>query len=529
MDLSFSSKMKPPKITITCDDETICEGSTEQKLLADYNRYEDDNPLNLYLSILYCKLVVILGIALPITQLLTNEVPNAFYQSFYIYLYAISILFVCFVYVISFHQAEEYNIQESRHIKRRATSFGSFYLRIGAISFGIGSMVYSGLEFGFYFELYDQSSCGDIFELIKPICRMSLYVVQIQVLFLNKRYLDMESSKATSRFGLMHMLATNICEWVYVLVEETKHDIHNLANEMHLKEHDNSTSQCTTIIGPLLHDSSVFLFPCIIEYTLICAVILYEMWKTLNSTEKGEKEDDSSICRMAIEHKQFLENNCSRASFGIFFGVLTIVGTIISVIMYFVLYEVNYNVAKEEVTVWEFCLYIITSAVVILIMIVIRKFRYVKQNESMVVDCKILILAQIGAYLYGFFNILAACFNPNDDTTSRVECLIDEICGLLQTSLQTLLILSACKKRCPEKGKNRKPGRDSVLFLLVANIAMWIINTFVKGRAYFNKSHMDFYGVWAWNTMTHTAMPLAIFYRFHSTVCLYEIWKETYC
>lgn len=30
---------------------------------------------------------------------------------------------------------------------------GSFYLRVGAVAFGIGSMVYSGLEFGQYFEL----------------------------------------------------------------------------------------------------------------------------------------------------------------------------------------------------------------------------------------------------------------------------------------------------------------------------------------------------------------------------------------
>jgi len=28
-----------------------------------------------------------------------------------------------------------------------------------------------------------------------------------------------------SKYGLMHMIATNLCEWVYVLVEETKQDI----------------------------------------------------------------------------------------------------------------------------------------------------------------------------------------------------------------------------------------------------------------------------------------------------------------
>lgn len=38
-------------------------------------------------------------------------------------------------------------------VKKRTTHFGSFYLRVGAISFGIGSMVYSGLEFGQYFEM----------------------------------------------------------------------------------------------------------------------------------------------------------------------------------------------------------------------------------------------------------------------------------------------------------------------------------------------------------------------------------------
>lgn len=38
-------------------------------------------------------------------------------------------------------------------MKKRTSHFGSFYLRVGAISFGIGTMVYSGLEFGQYFEL----------------------------------------------------------------------------------------------------------------------------------------------------------------------------------------------------------------------------------------------------------------------------------------------------------------------------------------------------------------------------------------
>lgn len=37
--------------------------------------------------------------------------------------------------------------------ERSPAHHASFYLRVGAIAFGIGSMVYSGLEFGQYFEL----------------------------------------------------------------------------------------------------------------------------------------------------------------------------------------------------------------------------------------------------------------------------------------------------------------------------------------------------------------------------------------
>lgn len=48
------------------------------------------------------------------------------------------------------------NPDEKAHgtpIKQKYAHFGSFYLRAGAIAFGIGNMVYSGLEMGQYFEM----------------------------------------------------------------------------------------------------------------------------------------------------------------------------------------------------------------------------------------------------------------------------------------------------------------------------------------------------------------------------------------
>lgn len=134
---------------------------------------------------------------------------------------------------------------------------GSFYLRVGAVAFGIGSMVYSGLEFGQYFELKGkrlyifkghfqlfvqhairmtnelhsnlsgEKACQNVLIALTPATRMVLSIVQMQFIFLNTKEFEVKRHKVIVRFGLMHMLATNLCEWLNVLVEETRHEISN--------------------------------------------------------------------------------------------------------------------------------------------------------------------------------------------------------------------------------------------------------------------------------------------------------------
>lgn len=63
------------------------------------NRQLGDNALTSALSAFYAKLLVVLGIAFPVTDILAVKAPNAFYQGFYLYLYTGSIVFVAFMYV----------------------------------------------------------------------------------------------------------------------------------------------------------------------------------------------------------------------------------------------------------------------------------------------------------------------------------------------------------------------------------------------------------------------------------------------
>lgn len=291
----------------------------------------------------------------------------------------------------------------------------------------------------------------------------------------------------------------------------------------------------TNIMGHLVQNASPFLFPCTIEYSLICACILFEMWKKIKSVSTIQRSRRSSKKPMIDKNQYQLSVDCSRAHRGMFAGILTIVLTIISLIMYFVLVEdIEFKaMAGFEVTITEIILYGLTSAAVVAAMYRMRDLKFCKNKDSgMGMDCTLLLLAQSGVYIYCLFSIIGSHFAyqlEKEGEYGSLHGLVAEVFSLTQTSLQTIFILNAWWRRCKGSQQNRlKPGREIITFLLVANMSLWFINTLIKQRASFRPSHLEFFGTWAWTIITHVAMPLAIFYRFHSTICLFEIWKTTY-
>ncbi|GBP91476.1 Proton channel OtopLc [Eumeta japonica] len=103
-------------------------------------------------------------------------------------------------------------------------SHGSFFLRIGAIAFGLGTMIYNGLEFGTFFELPVESPCYLILKGVNPVLQMVFTFMQMYFIFMNSR-LNIHRFKVVARFGLMHVVATNICVWIRTLVLESLKEI----------------------------------------------------------------------------------------------------------------------------------------------------------------------------------------------------------------------------------------------------------------------------------------------------------------
>lgn len=132
-------------------------------------------------------------------------------------------------------------------------------------------------------------------------------------------------------------------------------------------------------------DASPFLFPCTIEYSLICAAILYVMWRgicrpqpeqslhlTGHSPIKRSPHHYSgmfrvlfiSILNFQVEEKMlnfffFISVDCARAHKGLFIGILILVLTIISLILFFVLISRPefVTVAVTEVTITELVIF----------------------------------------------------------------------------------------------------------------------------------------------------------------------------
>ncbi|XP_045134116.1 proton channel OtopLc-like isoform X2 [Portunus trituberculatus] len=636
-------------------------------------RQEGNDSLIACVSALYGKLLVVMGMAFPVAEVISHNIPISFYNGFYLYLYIGSIVFLVYAYLFllqtiniptsqlkskfqtlrsyvpipdlnlaffrrrnssntnegtgrlhskesrfSGHDADKESDRASintmtfkppKYGLTESSNHGSMYLKMGAVLFGIGSMIYSGLEVGQYFELQGGDSCADILLVISPAARMLFTFIQMYFIFLNSR-VAISRHRIIARFGLMHMIGTNLCIWLNVLVQETKHEIINLyfhgehhggnlwaqilnevrgtnlstghhgdstvlgshdhavehghedvhapqlaehsdhgtpMNHSHLEEansthapahHTNDHGQVFSIyecsrselMGELVDKASPFLFPCTIEYSLLCAGVLYVVWNNINKPEVTRDGDSDISTYLARRVRHHYSVDCAHANRGLFMGILVLVLTIISLILFFVLInnEAYKSLAIMEANIIELSVYSVATVTVVVGMIQMRELEFVPEGD-IELDNILLLIAQTGVYIYTSFTIIGGHFTMSDARAVMVLPLLSAIITLTQTTLQTIFILDATRRCCYNSEQlERKPGREMVTFLLVCNLAMWAINTFETSRADAHPTQLNFYGIWAWTIISHISMPLAIFYRFHVTVCLCEIWKRSY-
>ncbi|XP_017853073.1 proton channel OtopLc isoform X10 [Drosophila busckii] len=292
------------------------------------------------------------------------------------------------------------------------------------------------------------------------------------------------------------------------------------------------------IMGTIVYDSAPFLYPFIIEYSLIGAVVLYVMWKHIGrypgrlNDEDLEHRLEVMLSRRAVAMAQQARSgrvDCVGSSKGLFFGLLLLVGALICLILFFVL------VRHQQFSLLAIYLadasHIILMGFAILAIIVgfirVKNLKFRCEEQSNLNDI-LLRISAFGLFTYSVFSIIAGSLKVLESEPSLLVTTTGGM-AVFQVILQLLFIADVSRRRVhlPEHDRS-KPGRQIVTFLLICNVAMFAIYTFEAQKVFANPVQLEFYGFVPWSIIQRITLPLCIFHRFHSAVTLAEIWKTTY-
>jgi len=94
--------------------------------------------------------------------------------------------------------------------------------------------------------------------------------------------------------------------------------------------------------------------------------------------------------------------------------------------------------------------------------------------------------------------------------------------------LQVLLTISGLRRYpLSQSHLEEMPGRGVVTFLIIANVTVWICRTSLV-KALSSNTMIDYYTTLPWLLLANINLPLLLFYRFHSSFCLADIWHSAY-
>lgn len=102
---------------------------------------------------------------------------------------------------------------------------------------------------------------------------------------------------------------------------------------------DNYTCGRTYIMGDIFKFSGPYLYPFVIEYSLITTAVLFAMWRNIGKNPRFWGEDDDRISVASRKMTTYAKTDCIGASKGLFFGLLTLVCGLICLILFFVLID----------------------------------------------------------------------------------------------------------------------------------------------------------------------------------------------
>ncbi|KAL6426002.1 hypothetical protein ACFW04_008946 [Cataglyphis niger] len=554
------------------------------------------------LSNVYGELIVVLTFAVCLAEVMDTPVPLLSLQGIflmYLYVGSIAVIIAIYIWVLidscgslsrggnGLGDAELGGASLSRfgslkraHISRARTAPTSFYIRVGALLFGLATLVFNGLEMAMHTMMQGAECLTDVV-FVHPVMHGLFTFLQMHFLFVNSQVL-VERFGLAARFGFTHLAATNIAVWARLVIWDSAQE---WTYFVHLAQHEQETSisplslrgfpgsltrhsrdliddsstrestfkpyqpvsneqisqvialqEClnTNTLGQLWTSSIPFLYPFIIQFSLIAAAVTFVM---------GQNVGRSRLTKQKFHGSKDLSGHtrvgCDGSSKGLFLGILCMVAGIVVILIFLVVRE-DENFPSATLS-WLTCgtligILTLSSLMTASGLVQVRQISVVSRAPA-ALDSLLSNVSLFGVQLYSVFTIVVcACslvmldHSETEDTRARhIMLLSTSILQLVQCFAQSTLIAETSRRSCITRFQMlAKPGRQVITFLLFSNAVLWAFDTVITQNWLSQELQLRFFGVLAWGVLSRIGLPLLIFYRFHSCVLLLEAWNKCY-
>ncbi|XP_065345188.1 proton channel OtopLc-like isoform X2 [Cloeon dipterum] len=573
------------------------------------DRGEPFRQLWVALSSLYGQALVLVMLTVCLIEVMDNSVRIFSMQGFlllYLYVGGIAVILCIYVWVLidscgslSSSSSRDYDSEEDspttddaenphpltrfgslKRAHRAGTTGTSFYIRVGAILFGLATLVFSGLEVAMHstMDATGTSACLSDIIFVHPVLHGLFTFLQMHFLFVNSQVV-VERFGLAARFGFMHLAATNVALWVRLIVWESGtewvYSIHQaqqrgrsatsfLPSPLELKgfpraealrgwtknathltafapvsaDHISqviSLHECLNAnsLGQLWTSATPFLTPFIVQFSVISAAVTFVMGLKVGQRRhmfKGGSKGSSSSCSGSVD--------CNSSSRGLFLGLLCVVAGVVVIIVFFVVRgDPNF---PPHLPFWlsvgtQGSLLALAAALSLVGIAQVRRLS-ASSSEPPRIDRLLSKASSFGVVAYSIFTMAAGVgrvleMQRTDDPEDGRAAALIAYCAvqLLHVALQTGMMDELSRRQCSSRGQIiSRPGRQIVTCLLCLNGIMWVFDSLVTFSWVSQELQLNFYGVLTWGVISRVSLPLLVLHRFHSCVRLLNAWQKAY-
>ncbi|XP_066590176.1 proton channel OtopLc-like [Prorops nasuta] len=590
-----ASTSAPPRSLIS---RILARARSPEDLL---DHSEPFSQLWVVLSNVYGELMVVLMMAFCLAEVMDTPVPLLTLQGvflMYLYVGSIGVIICIYIWVLvdscssmsrvgGLEDAElggasltRFGSLKRAHISRARTAPTSFYIRVGALLFGLATLVFNGLEMAMHSMMQGAECLSDVI-FVHPVLHGLFTFLQMHFLFVNSQVL-VERFGLAARFGFTHLAATNIAVWVRLVIWDSAQEwtyfvylaqrgLHASASTLNLRGFPGSLTrhardviakapaydtsfrpyqpisdeqisqvvalqECvnTNTLGQLWTSSMPFLYPFIVQFSLIAAAVTFVMGQNVGKGRLSHKQKFHSIKDLTSHTRM----GCDGSSKGLFLGILCMVAGIVVILIFLVVREDD-NFPSATLS-WLTCgtligILTLSGLMTASGLVQVRQMSVVTRAPA-ALDSLLTNVALFGVQLYSVFTlVVCACSlvtldqEADENRGRHIMLLAASILQLVQCFAQSTLISEASKRSCITRFQMlAKPGRQVITFLLFSNAVLWAFDTVVTQNWISQELQLRFFGVLAWGILSRISLPLLIFYRFHSCVLLLEAWNKCY-